>query len=181
MAGSAVLAFSAGTASAATMTDGGTTHVSPPPLIQIFGSDAADTGLGGAGSWEHTFVLSVPGSGLAQAQISFANFAEFVSPTLSWLDTDGNVLSSSPVASVVMGSGPVSGFGEAITTFTDPDSLSQRFVFSWAEGTGANAGFDVSVQISLIPLPASALLLLGGMGVFGGMAAMRRRRDAASA
>ena len=38
-----------------------------------------------------------------------------------------------------------------------------------------------AAEFALIPLPASALLLLGGMGVFGGMAAMRRRKEKPSA
>jgi len=40
-----------------------------------------------------------------------------------------------------------------------------------------NDGFSVDdIAVSVVPLPASALLLLGGLG---GLAALRRRRTAA--
>ncbi|WP_209425624.1 VPLPA-CTERM sorting domain-containing protein [Pararhodobacter sp. SW119] len=40
---------------------------------------------------------------------------------------------------------------------------------------------DMLIRVSIIPLPAPAFLLLGGMGVFGGMAALRRRKQKAAA
>ena len=57
-------------------------------------------------------------------------------------------------------------------------SLDNNETFTTVEffSRGSNA-----FEFAMIPLPASALLLLGGMGVFGGMAAIRRRKEKPSA
>lgn len=48
--------------------------------------------------------------------------------------------------------------------------------FRSTNGTG---GFDVAaIGVTPVPLPASALLLLGGFGGLGGLAALRRRKQA---
>ena len=57
--------------------------------------------------------------------------------------------------------------------------VSSRLVYAYFDdsGAGENGDWDdMVVSIEVIPLPASALLLLGGLG---GLAAMKRRRKAA--
>ena len=173
----AALALAPLGAGAATMIDGGTTNITGTAM-QNFGSNMADTGVGDAGSWTHTFTLDKAGSGTGVAQITFANFSAFVNPVLKWLDADMNVLSSANVQGVSCQFVPTQtcGVGGVSTTFDDPDTLTQNFMFSWGAGTGADAGFDLSVAITPIPLPAAGLMLLTALG---GMALMRRRRELA--
>ena len=47
--------------------------------------------------------------------------------------------------------------------------------------TSSADGFGIDGIVAGIPLPAPALLLLSGMGVFGGVSALRRRREKAAA
>jgi len=173
----AALALSPMKVDAATisMTDGGSTlNIGPGPTLN-FASSAADTGAGDAGHWEYTFGLTVEGTGFGTASISVNNFKSFVNPVISWLDSSSNVLGSQSVDPVLLGNTMV-GFAELATDFTSPNLLTQTFRLSWDDGTAANAGFDVSVDINPVPLPAGGLLLLTALG---GVVALRRKRKAA--
>jgi len=173
----AALAFAPMNAEAATIAmnnNGSTLGIDAGPVVK-FKSSADDTGLGGAGSWQYTFGLLVGGTGFGAANISFNNYEDFVDPMIAWLDSDSNVIASTPVTDSVQGT-TISGYAELGTVFSNPDSLTQTFQLSWADGTVENSGFDVSVNINPVPLPAGGLLLLTALG---GVAALRRKRKAA--
>ena len=86
--------------------------------------------------------------------------------------------------------GGVSTYSEVLMTTIDPLLLFTQFVgdadFSnvGALAFGVNstsANLDGAIgSISIVPLPASALLLLGGLGGFAGISAVRRRRRQAT-
>ncbi len=123
---------------------------------------------GGAGPFEvEFFTTQDPLDGTADASILVAVAGTFTDLTISWVDSQGasvgTVLASSLVTPIVT---------SLSTTFTVP-SLEQNLVFSWSDSLDG-AVFDFSV--SAIPLPATGLMLLAGLG---GLGLVRRKRKAA--
>ena len=139
--------------------------------------------------WEHKFEAELAGVGTTRLSLTLLNFAGFTeSITVQWLEANNT---SSVIASTTLTKDncvldppapPLAQDGSCTTTLaTSFPPLDQLLRLTWTPHDQAEGSVTISGSISVIPLPASALLLLGGMGVFGGMAAMRRRRDPASA
>jgi hypothetical protein len=118
------------------------------------------SGDGGAGDFDHTFQLSDDGTGNANVTIDALNAGQFTDLVAKWLNADTNVV----IASAALNSGVQTTLA---TTFADPDSLNQVLQISWTDSVKA-VGFDGSVQISTVPVPAGLLLLgtaLAGLGL----------------
>lgn len=127
----------------------------------------------GAGDRTFTFVADAADTPLPAMAANFTlTFGGvFVNPKFSWFDgidtTFGTI--------VTFNNGLV--VDELMTTFTDPDRLTQILTFSWDDySVTSDAQAQISISVSAVPLPAGGLLLLTALG---GVAALRRKRKAA--
>lgn len=93
--------------------------------------------------------------------------------TFSATVTDGGGMSATVTESLVAGFSPFQAFADFVgVDFTDVASLT--FTLESPLGTSS---FDGSIgSISAVPVPASALLLLGGLGGFAAFSSSKRRR-----
>ncbi len=137
------------------------------------------TGLGGydflMGMSDGFFEFSADNfDNLAPGALEFSAFA---------FDLSGNTVSYSESIDPLSFS-PILAFSDFRSDWNDPNSGLGGFQF---DNVGALAfrvdstavGFDgqiTQITAAVVPLPASALLLLGGIGGFGGLAAAKRRR-----
>jgi hypothetical protein len=115
---------------------------------------------GGAGDFEHTFQLETDGSGSANVTIDLLNAGQFTDLVAQWLNADTLV----EIAAATLTTGIQTTLA---TTFVDPNSLNQVLKISWTDSV-KGVGFDGSVQISTVPVPAGLLLMgtaLAGLGL----------------
>jgi hypothetical protein len=124
------------------------------------------------GFWRVGFETANAGQGEGFATLTTTGLNSFTNLRISWLDADSNLLSSSLVGAISRGSAE----GEANISFLEPFELVRYLQVSWDTAAQENVNFTVSAEISVVPLPATAFLMLGGVGVFGGIAALKRRR-----
>ena len=91
----------------------------------------------------------------------------FTDLVISWINAaDSSVIASAPISPVET---------TLDTLFTSPGALSQILAISWSSSsTDPRVGFDVTVEVSPVPLPAGVLLLMTAVGGLGVMRARRR-------
>ena len=115
---------------------------------------------GMGGDFRHTFNLSEEGTGEALVTINAITLGQFEGLVAQWL----NAADDSVIATVDLDSITTTTLS---TTFEDPNSLSQVLQILWTDSV-KGAGFDGSVTVSTVPVPAGLLLMgtaLAGLGM----------------
>ena len=159
--------LSVGDARAITVVDNGDAVTVGPGLETTFIGDIKGRPSGGPSAWEVQFDSTSAGSGSALVTLSPAVASTFTDLTMSWINAaDSSVIASTPILPI---------FTILDTVFAGPGALSQILAISWsASSTDPRVGFDVTVDVSPVPLPAGVLLLMTAVGGLGVMRARRR-------
>jgi hypothetical protein len=163
-----VTGLSVGDARAVTVVDHGDIVTTGIGSETEFIGDIKGRPSGGPSSWEVQFDSTDPGDASALVTLSSVVASTFTDLMMSWINTaDSSVLSSTPITPIDTTLG---------TMFAAPDKLSQILSISWSSSSpDPRVGFDVTVEVAPIPLPAGMLLLLTAVGGLGVMGARRRR------
>ena len=136
--------------------DDGTTLIGSGETVEGLFLATAD---GGAGDFQHNFELETDGAGSALVTVNLGLIDAFEGLVAQWLNTDTNaVLSSVAITGVET---------TLSTTFVDPDSLNQTLQILWT-GSLKGTGFDGTITVSTVPVPAGLLLMgtaLAGLGM----------------
>jgi hypothetical protein len=159
--------LSVGDARAITVVDDGDTVDVGPGLETAFVGDIKGRPSGGPSAWEVQFDSTTPASASALVTLSSVVASTFTDLVMSWINAaDSSVIASVPISPVETTLG---------TLFTSPGALSQILAISWSSSsTDPRVGFDVTVEVSPVPLPAGVLLLMTAVGGLGVMRARRR-------
>ena len=126
------------------------------------------TAAGGPGSCTVEFdsLASTPGLAEATINANTLNFG-FSNLIMSWW----SIATSSVISTTPIGVGSTS----LATLFIYPSDADQLLIFEW-DGSVKGAGFDYTVDISPVPLPPAALLLVSGLLGIGALSRRQRRK-----